>query len=122
MCGVAGLFGGSHQFERRLLEWEIAGAPGESVEQGLREQRNIVCGGKETGVSGDSTHAARGGVVDIAAKKLVEVGVCVDSAFIVMRGGSDVGDEAGAPSPRRANGVTDAACRRTPVDGRTDGP
>ena len=65
---VAGLLGLGHELQRGLLEREGAGVVEEFVEQGLGEEGDVVGGGEEAGVAGDSAHAAGGGVVDCAAE------------------------------------------------------
>jgi hypothetical protein len=92
--GCAGKRGGwllglSHQLERGLLEGKVAGTSGEAVEQGLREEGNIVGGREDSSVACYSTHAARGGVVHGAAEEMAEVGIGRGGAFVVVgcRGG-----------------------------------
>ena len=65
---VAGCSGSDHLGERELIQREIAGAAGESVEQRLREDGDVCRGAEEAGVTGDAFHAARGGVVHHTAQ------------------------------------------------------
>src|SRR5882724_7027683 len=66
-----GLLRFTHKAQCLGLEREVTGAATKPVQKCLYKERGIVRSGEDTGMPGDSTHAAGGGIVDDSAQQLV---------------------------------------------------
>ena len=80
--------------------------------------------GEDACVASDSTHAARGRIVNGAAREHVEVriGAWLCLALVVVRGGSDAWEQRCAPVAGGAGVAHMAARSRSPGDCGTDDP